>query len=166
MVKNTLTIMKKSEDTCSRVKTIKVESLLPTDIDSIWDKLQYFTTLKYIAKPYIDFVPLDNETIVWQENEVFYLKLKLLGFISLGTHTIQVKEFNKDNYTVRTEEFNKYIQVWNHKIVLVKTANDQATHYTDEVTIKAGRLTDLIGFWGKFFYAHRQRKWKKLLIKG
>ena len=39
----------------------------------------------------------------------------------------------------------------------------EKTEYTDGVDIKAGWKTPFIWIWAKAFYAHRQRKWIKLL---
>ena len=52
--------------------------------------------------------------------------------------------------------------VWNHDIQLIE--KDEAhTLYTDRVEIHAGWKTVFIWLWANAFYAHRQRKWIRLL---
>ncbi len=88
-------------------------------------------------------------------------KTKLLGIIPFGTHHIQVIEFNIDK-RIYTNEQNTYIPVWNHEIVL-KESGKQQTEYTDRVEIYAGWKTYFVYLWAKLFYAHRQKKWIKIL---
>lgn len=40
---------------------------------------------------------------------------------------------------------------------------ENTTQYTDEVEINAGWKTIFVYMWANAFYAHRQRKWKRLL---
>ena len=41
--------------------------------------------------------------------------------------------------------------------------DEKNTEYTDRVTIKAGWKTFFVWLWANAFYAHRQRRWKKLI---
>lgn len=53
---------------------------------------------------------------------------------------------------------------WNHRITLDEI--DAAhTGCTDEVEIDAGWKTPFVYLWAKAFYAHRQKKWLKLLLQ-
>ncbi len=55
-----------------------------------------------------------------------------------------------------------YVPVWNHEIILNKI-DETKTEYTDIVEIYAGWKTDFVYIWAKLFYAHRQKKWIKIL---
>ena len=79
--------------------------------------------------------------------------------IPFGTHTIRIERFDED--VVQSRESNEHVQVWNHRITL-KDLGGQ-TKYTDEVEIRAGWKTFFVWLWAKAFYAHRQRKWIRLL---
>ena len=52
----------------------------------------------------------------------------------------------------------------NHRIVLKEVSENQCL-YSDIVEIGAGWKTIFIYLWAKCFYAHRQRKWVRLLKK-
>lgn len=54
--------------------------------------------------------------------------------------------------------------VWNHDITLIPLDGSH-TEYTDRVEIRAGWKTPFIWLWAEAFYAHRQRKWIKMLEK-
>ena len=143
--------------------TIKKTSVFPAKQSNVFELLQRFDTLAYIAKPYATFKNIDGQTEpVWEAGRSFSFDFKMFGFIDLGVHIINVKEFNIDN--IYTNEGNPFCPVWNHRIIL-KAIADIKTEYTDEVEIGAGWKTPLVCLWAKAFYSHRQMKWIKLLNK-
>ena len=143
--------------------TIKKTVAFPVKKSKVFELLQRFDTLAYIAKPYATFESVDGQTeLVWEVGRSFSFDFKMFGFIPLGVHVINVKEFNPDN--IYTNEGNLFCPVWNHRIILKEIA-DIKTEYTDEVEIGAGWKTPLVCLWAKAFYSHRQKKWIKLLNK-
>ena len=73
---------------------------------------------------------------------------------------IQVQHFDSDG--VNSHEGNEHVPVWNHEIRLGEK-DENHTQYTERVEIHAGWKTALIWLWTRAFYAHRQRKWIRLL---
>lgn len=143
--------------------TVKKTSLFPAKQRNVFELLKRFDTLVYIAKPYAEFESIDGQTeLVWEVGRSFYFNFKIFGFITLGVHVINVKEFNLDN--IYTKEGNPFCPIWNHRIIL-KEIVDGKTEYTDEVEINAGWKTPFVYLWAKAFYSHRQKKWIKLLSK-
>ena len=143
--------------------TIKKTVAFPVKKSKVFELLQRFDTLAYIAKPYATFESVDGQAEpVWEVGRSFSFDFKMFGFIPLGVHVINVKEFNPDN--IYTNEGNLFCPVWNHRIILKEIA-DIKTEYTDEVEIGAGWKTPLVCLWAKAFYSHRQMKWIKLLNK-
>ena len=143
--------------------TIKKTVAFPVKKSKVFELLQRFNTLAYIAKPYATFESVDGQTEpVWEVGRSFSFDFKMFGFIPLGVHVINIKEFNPDN--IYTNEDNLFCPVWNHRIILKETA-DGKTEYTDEVEIGAGWKTPFVYLWAKAFYSHRQKKWMKLLNK-
>ena len=143
--------------------TVKKTSVFPAKQSNVFALLQRFDTLAYIAKPYATFKSLNGQTEpVWKVGRSFSFDFKMFGFISLGVHIINVKEFNIDN--IYTNEGNPFCPIWNHRIILKEIA-ERKTEYTDEVEIEAGWKTPFIYLWAKAFYSHRQKKWIKLLNK-
>ena len=144
-------------------RTVTVSSILPASADRIWDRLMRLETLQYIAAPYAAFAPVDQDRgLVWKEGETTRFRLHLFGFVPLGLHTIHVCRFDRETYRVYTEENSRALPVWNHSISIVPLGEGKA-RYTDEVTIGAGFMTGVVSLWGRLFFRHRQRKWKRLL---
>lgn len=145
-------------------KTVIKTSLFYADKKDFFKELQKLKTLQYIAFPYAVFEPTDgNADLVWTEGKCYSFKLRLFGVIPFGEHKIRIIEFDEEK-GIYTEESNKYVPVWNHRILL-KTADDNFVEYTDKVEIGAGWKTLFVYLWAKAFYAHRQRKWRKILKK-
>ena len=144
-------------------KTITVSTRLPAAPDAIWEKLQSISTLQYITAPFASFKPLADQPFIWKAGHGFKFRLKIFGIFPIGIHTINVIQFDKETLAIYTNESNKHVPVWNHRIILVKQGD--TTDYTDEVEIYAGWKTFIVVLWSKLFYRHRQRKWLKLLQK-
>jgi ligand-binding SRPBCC domain-containing protein len=138
-------------------------SIFPADADTIWTKLSRLSTLQHVAKPYATFRPVDGSSdLNWLPGEVYRFRFRLFGVLPLGTHTIKVKRFDREAGIVYTEESNPHVPVWNHTIKL-EAIDGGYTLYTDEVEIDAGWKTAAVCLWAKLFYAHRQRKWVRML---
>ena len=146
-----------------KAKTITVSSCFPAASHEVWEKLQKISTLQYIATPYATFKPIGDVPPVWTEGGTLRLDMKLFGFISVGVHTIYVKRIDEGSLSMYTNENNKYIPVWNHRIILRPTDNGKSTDYRDEVEIFAGWRTPMVAVWCRYFYRHRQKKWLTLL---
>ena len=142
--------------------TVKKSSVFPAAKDEIFRRLQKLKTLQYIAHPYATFKSVDDtEELTWQEDSAFAFHFKLFTQIPFGVHTIKVRQFDIEK-GIYTQEGNKHVPVWNHKIILEKI-DENTTKYTDIVEIQAGWKTLFVYLWANCFYAHRQRKWKRLL---
>ncbi|MBR1584937.1 MAG: hypothetical protein IJ662_05295 [Clostridia bacterium] len=142
------------------MKTVRKTSIFPVKRDVVFAKLQELSTLQYIAAPYASFTPIDAaQPAVWTVGSTSAYRFRLFGFIPFGTHTIHIERFDRDG--IRSREGNEHVPVWNHKIYLKDHGND--TEYTDEVDIEAGWKTVFIWLWAKAFYAHRQKKWIRML---
>lgn len=142
------------------MKTVRRTSIFPAKRDVVFAKLQELSTLQYIAAPYAAFTPVDAaQPAVWTVGSTSAYHFRLFGFIPFGTHTIRIERFDRDG--IRSREGNEHVLVWNHKIYLKDHGTD--TEYTDEVDIEAGWKTVFIWLWAKAFYAHRQKKWIRML---
>ena len=87
-------------------------------------------------------------------------RFRLFGVIPFGVHTIRIVRF--DGNGISSREGDEHVPVWNHDITLIPLDNAH-TRYTDRVEIQAGWKTPLVWLWARGFYAHRQRKWIRLL---
>ena len=138
-------------------------SLFPSSKEIVFAKLQRLELLQHVAKPYATFTPIGKKISVWESGKSSSYKFKLFGIIPFGTHTINVLSFDMDK-GIYTHEGNEHVPVWNHRIVLNELPDNRCL-YTDIVEINAGWKTLLVFLWAKCFYAHRQKRWIKLLKK-
>ena len=139
---------------------VQKTSLFPVCREKVFERLQRLETLQYIAAPYASFVPVNGDAdMVWQIGSTSSYRFKLFGIIPFGTHTIHIERFDIDG--IQSREHNEHVPVWDHKITLRDSGAQ--TEYTDEVEILAGWKTPFIWIGANAFYAHRQRKWIRLL---
>ena len=142
------------------MKTVRKTSIFPAKRDVVFSKLQELSTLQYIASPEATIIPVNTaQPATWTIGNISAYRFRLFGFIPFGTHTIRIERFDSD--CIRSRESNEHVPVWNHKIYLKDCG--RGTEYTDEVDIEAGWKTVFIWLWANAFYAHRQRKWIRLL---
>ena len=141
---------------------VRKTSVFPAPRDEVLSRLQRLETLQYIAAPYATFTPVsETEDFRWEAGASSEYRFKLFGIIPFGIHTIRIERFDQDG--IQSREHNRHVPVWDHLITL-KDLGDH-TEYTDEVVIRAGWKTVFVWLWAKAFYAHRQRKWIRLLQK-
>jgi len=134
--------------------------VLPADRDTVLRLLQRLDTLQYIARPFAAFEPVGAAPAQWRPGGAGAYRLRLFGFLPLGTHTITIERFGPDG--VSSREGNAFVPVWNHEIRLVPRGAER-TEYTDSVELHAGWKTPFVWLWAEAFYAHRQRRWRRLL---
>ncbi len=139
---------------------VQKTSVFPADRNTVFQKLLQLETLQYIAKPFAAFEPVSDDVPVWTVGSTSSYRFRLFGVIPFGTHTIHILRFDPDG--VSSREGNEHVPVWNHTIQLIEK-DETHTRYTDRVEIHAGWKTVFIWLWANAFYAHRQRKWIRLL---
>ena len=139
---------------------VKRTSVFPAPAEEIFEKIKKLETLQYIAKPYASFEPVEPGSGTWTAGSVSSYRFRLFGIIPFGTHTIRIIRF--DPRRISSREGNEHVPVWNHDITVVRL-DDTHTKYTDRVEIRAGWKTVFVWLWANLFYAHRQKKWIRLL---
>ena len=142
---------------------VQKTSVFPAGRDAVFQKLQKLETLQYIAWPFATFEPVGNAVLTWTVGSTFSYRFRLFGVIPFGTHTIHIVRFDPES--IRSREANEHVPVWNHDIIM-EPVDANHTEYTDRVEIRAGWKTAFIWVWANAFYAHRQRKWIRLLRDG
>ena len=143
--------------------TVQRTSVFPAGRETVFRKLQQLETLQYIAWPYAAFEPVGDAARTWTVGSTSSYRFRLFGVIPFGTHTIHIVRFDPEGISSR--EGNEHVPVWNHDILL-EPADADHTRYTDRVEIRAGWKTGFVWLWANAFYAHRQRKWIRLLKRG
>ncbi len=139
---------------------VQKTSVFPAPRDVVFQKLRQLETLQAVARPYASFEPVGPSAGTWSVGGTSAYRLRLFGRIPFGTHTIRIARFDRDG--VSSREGNEHVPVWNHDIRLT-ALDERRTEYTDRVEIRAGWKTWFVWLWASAFYAHRQRKWIRLL---
>ena len=137
-------------------------SVLPAPAEEVFSRLKLLSTLRFVAYPYATFAPAGTDAASWEEGGTYRFYFRLFAVLPLGVHTVEVVEMDTDCYRICTVESNRFVPVWNHRITL-EPLSEQTVRYTDEVEMDAGWKTPFVRLWAKCFYAHRQRRWLKLL---
>ena len=134
--------------------------------EQLWEKLSQPNSLQFVSAPLLSFRPIEGTGLTgeWATGREYALRLYFLNIIPLGRHQIRLVEVNRETNTIQSQESGLLAPVWNHKISFHRVG-DGAVRYTDEIEIKAGRLTLPIWLFAHLFYRHRQRRWKILLAK-
>ena len=139
---------------------VQTTSVFSAPRDAVFGKLQRLETLQAIAKPWATFEPVGEAGGVWTVGGVSSWRFRLFGVIPFGVHTIRIVRF--DGNGISSREGNARVPVWTHDITL-EALDNAHTRYTDRVEIQAGWKTPFVWLWARGFYAHRQRKWIRLL---
>ena len=135
---------------------------------TVWAEVQTAPLLQHIAWPMLRFVPVGETSLEeFRPGGRYQVKLRLLGFIPLGTqwivtslHEPETGEWPK---RLRDNGYSALIAKWDHWITVAPDA-DGGTHYSDDVEISAGILTPFIWEFAHIFYWHRQRRWHGLAL--
>ena len=117
----------------------------------------------YITSPIIRFVPVEGSFPARWEGRDYQAQIYAFGILPLGQQTIGIEypPAEGDCRMLRDNGRGQLIKRWDHWL-LVEPENG-GTHYTDRVDIEAGILTPFIALYARMFFAHRQRRWRKLI---
>ena len=146
------------------MKTIHVETELPTDAERVWRAMLHPASFSYVCRGLIGIPALDGRTEPMQEGECGTAWLLLFHVIPFSHHTIHLVEIDPDSRTLRSEEHGGMLRAWNHTLH-VEPLGETTCRYSDTVDIDAGRLTPAVAWAGKLIYRYRQRRWRKLVHK-
>lgn len=142
----------------------RISTIMRTNEDRMWQKLQKVSSLMYVASPILKFRPQKGYSLPdkWIIGTEYKLRISSFGIIPLGNHFIRLVELNQETKRIVSNEHGMLTRVWNHTITF-NEIDDQTIRYTDEIEIEAGIMTLFIWLFAHIFYRHRQRKWKALL---
>lgn len=136
-------------------------SVFNCDSEELFNEIKKTSSLIYIGKPLVKFVPIYPLPEMWEEGK-YLIKMYILGFIPFGKQWIVIS-VDKDNKHIRDNGYSKLIKKWDHNIYL-KDIGNHKTLYADTIEINAGILTIFIVLFANIFYRLRQKRWSKLII--
>jgi len=124
--------------------------------------------MAYVAEPWIRFEPVDPPGLPdeWKPGR-YLVRMKLFGVVPLGTQEIGIRavEQRGERLLIHDLGTSALVRVWDHRIE-ISPAGDGRTRYRDRVRIEAGWRTPFVTWFAKRFFAHRQRRWRRLVRAG
>ncbi len=140
---------------------------LNAPLDRIWAEVRKPALLFFVARPMVEIRPVRPDPFpeAWEVGD-YIVNMVWRGVIPLGRQTIRISypEAPSGTKHLRDNGHSAMIRRWDHLIAL--EPDGSGTRYTDRVAIDAGILTLPVARFAQSFYAHRQRRWQKLVESG
>ncbi|WP_156297570.1 hypothetical protein [Mycobacterium paragordonae] len=144
------------------MRTVHVETTLPTSADRVWSAMLSPATFLYVCKGLFGFPALAGRTESLRTGERGTGWLMAFHVIPAYRHTIEVTEVDEATGTIRTREHGGALKAWNHTLH-VEALQADSCRYSDTVDIDAGLLTGAVVAIANGIYRYRQRRWRKLV---
>lgn len=144
------------------MRTVHVETILPTSADRVWSAMLSPATFLYVCKGLFGFPALAGRTEALRQGESGTGWLMALHVVPAYRHTIEVVEVDESTGTIRTHERGGALRAWNHTLH-VEPLGANLCRYSDTVDIDAGVLTGVVVALANSIYRYRQRRWRKLV---
>ena len=144
------------------MKTIHLETELPTSADRVWRAMCHPASSSYVIRGLIGVPALAGRTVPFREGECGTGWLLLFHLIPLPRHTIYLASLDQNARTLRSREHGGVLRAWKHTLH-VEPTGDQLCRYSDTVEIDARPLTGIIAALAIWIFRYRQRRWHKLV---
>ncbi len=144
------------------MRTVHVETILPTDADRVWPAMLSPVTFLYVCKGLFGLPALSGRSEALRPGECGTGWLFAFHLIPAYRHTIEIVEVDQAGKTLRTHEHGGILKAWNHTL-RVEPINDHSSRYSDTVDIDAGVATVFVAALATGIYRYRQRRWHKLV---
>ncbi|OBK46517.1 hypothetical protein A5656_03665 [Mycobacterium gordonae] len=144
------------------MRTVHVETTLPTSADRVWSAMLSPATFLYVCKGMFGFPALAGRTESLRTGERGTGWLMAFHVIPAYRHTIEVVEVDQPTGTIRTHEHGGLLKTWNHTL-RVEALRADSCRYSDTIDIDAGALTGAAAAIANGIFRYRQRRWRKLV---
>ncbi|MFD4444791.1 hypothetical protein ACFWPK_33930 [Nocardia sp. NPDC058519] len=144
------------------MRTIRLQTELPTAADRVWFAMQSPTTFLYVCRGLFGIPALSGRAEPLRLGERGTAWLWAFHCIPAYRHTIEVTEVDAASGTIRTHEHGGIVTEWNHTLQVVPIT-DQTCRYTDTIDIEAGYATPLVAAIAAGIFRYRQRRWHRLV---
>ncbi|WP_028934066.1 hypothetical protein [Pseudonocardia spinosispora] len=143
------------------MRTIHVETELPTSADAVWQAMQHAESLRYVTQGLFKLPALAGRTQPFRQGESGTSWLVLFHVLPAWRHTIRLELLDHDTRTMRSQEHGGVIKGWRHTLH-VEPIDSGRCRYSDTVDVDAGGLTGVVAAIGTLMYRIRQRRWQTL----
>jgi hypothetical protein len=144
------------------VRTVHVETTLPTDADRVWPAMLSPVTFLYVCKGLFGVPALSGRSEALRLGERGTGWLFAFHLIPAYRHTIEIVEVDPASKTLRTHEHGGILRSWDHTLH-VEPIDERTSRYSDTVDIDAGAATVFVAALATGIYRYRQRRWRKLV---
>ena len=146
------------------MKTVYLETELPTDAERVWQSMQHIGTFLYVCRGLFGIPALAGRTEPMREGESGSALGWAFHVIPAYRHHIHVERIDRETMTIRTHEHGGILRTWNHTLH-VEPIGEQRCRYSDSIDIDAGPLTPSAAALATRIFRYRQRRWRKLVDK-
>ncbi|OBA80769.1 hypothetical protein A9W99_16020 [Mycobacterium sp. 1164966.3] len=144
------------------MRTIHLETILPTTADRVWSAMLSPVTFLYVCKGLFGFPALAGRSEPLRLGERGTGWLVAFHLIPAYRHTIEVIEVDEATKTVRTHEHGGMLKAWNHTLH-AEALDEDSCRYSDTIEIDAGPATVIVAAVATGIFRYRQRRWHKLV---
>lgn len=144
------------------MRTVHIETLLPTNADRVWAAMLSPVTFLYVCKGLFGFPALTGRSEPLRLGESGTGWLIAFHVIPAYRHTLEIVEVDEMTRTVRTREHGGLLKAWNHTLH-AEPIDETSCRYSDTVEIDAGVATAVVAKVAIGIYRYRQRRWRKLV---
>jgi hypothetical protein len=155
----------------NHVRTIHVETELPTGADRVWAAMKQPVTFLYVTRGLFGMPALAGRSEPVRAGEAGSGWLLAFHVVPAYRHTIEVVAVDEEERTIRTHEHGGVLRRWDHVLHAEPVGREPVGGeeprcvYSDTVTIDAGRLTAVVAALAVGIYRYRQRRWHRLVRK-
>ena len=146
------------------MRTVHLETILPTTADRVWPAMLSPVTFLYLCKGLFGFPALSGRSEPLRPDESGTGWLVAFHVIPAYRHTIEVVDVDEATKTVRTHEHGGLLKTWNHTLH-VEAVDENCCRYSDTIDIDAGPATAIVAAAAIGIFRYRQRRWHKLVRK-
>jgi len=147
-------------------RTIRLNTFLPAPIETVRVLLMQPATLVHVSAPLLRFHPLGAPFPQRWTEGTWRVRLEGPAGLPLGWQEIRISfpQPPSGGLAIRDDGRGRLVSRWDH---LIEIAPEKAgTRYTYTIAIEAGWRTPFVAVFARVFYAHRQRRWRKLVQTG
>lgn len=143
------------------MQRVHVETILPTDADTVWQAMQYPVTFLYVVRGLFGMPALAGRSAPLKVGERGTGWLFAFHLFPVYRHTLEIVGADESTRTITTREHGGVLKAWNHTLS-VQEIDQRHCRYSDTVDIDAGLLTPVAVRIARGLFAYRQRRWHRL----
>lgn len=141
---------------------VTVQTTLDKPPDVVWAAVKTTSAFLYVTRGFLGFSGSNRFPAQWQEGDTIHTRIWFFHIIpALWMHYLRVERVDDAMREIQFREQGGVITTWDH-LSRVEETPDGRARYTDQIDMKAGMLTPLVGLFAHIVYHYRQACWHRL----